>query len=103
MTFVNARVLWAIPVVLPGVIWFSWWSWRKRQALVRLFISERLLPQLLEGFSPARRKLKMGLQVSAGVFLMLAPVRPAWGILWADATPSRRDIFVAIATSRLML
>src|SRR4051812_37706437 len=85
MNFVNSRVLWAIPVVLPGVIWFVWWSWRKRQALARLFVSERLLPQLLEGFSPGRRKLKMAMQVVAVLFLMLALARPQWGFVWEEA------------------
>jgi len=103
MSFVNSRVLWAIPVVAPGVIWFLWWSWRKRQALVRLFVSERLLPQLLEGFSPARRKLKMGLQVAAVLFLMLALARPQWGFVWEEANQRSRDILVAIDTSRSML
>jgi Ca-activated chloride channel family protein len=103
MSFVSSRVLWAIPVVVPGVIWFLWWSWRKRQALVRLFVSERLLPQLLEGFSPARRKLKMGLQVAAVLFLMLALARPQWGFVWEEANQRSRDILVAIDTSRSML
>jgi Ca-activated chloride channel family protein len=103
MNIVNARVLWAIPIVIPGVIWFLWWSWRKRQALVRLFVSERLLPQLLEGFSPSRRKLKMALQAGAVLFLMLALARPQWGFVWEEANQRGRDILVAIDTSRSML
>src|SRR5215208_1753563 len=103
MNWVNAQVLWAMPVVLAGVIWFVWWSWRKRQALVRLFVSERLLPQLLESYSPSRRKLKMGLQVAAVLFLMLALARPQWGFVWEEANTRGRDILVAIDTSRSML
>lgn len=103
MTFVNARVLWAIPVVMAGVIWFCWWSWRKRQSLVRLFVSERLLPQLLENYSPSRQKLKIALQVAAVLFLMLALARPQWGFVWEEANTRGRDILVAIDTSRSML
>src|SRR3954469_3785486 len=103
MSFVSSRVLWAIPVVVPGVIWFLWWSWRKRQALVRLFVSERLLPQLLEGFSPRRLKIKMTLVVLAVLFLMLALARPQWGFVWEEANQRGRDILVAIDTSRSML
>jgi Ca-activated chloride channel homolog len=103
MNFVNSRVLWAIPIVLPGVIWFLWWSWRKRNALVRLFVSERLLPQLLESYSPERRKIKMALQVGAVLFLMLALARPQWGFVWEEANQQGRDILVAIDTSRSML
>src|ERR1043165_5792294 len=103
MNFVNSRALWAMPVVLAGVIWFLWWSWRKRQTLVRLFVSERLLPQLLENYSPSRRKLKMALQVAAVLFLMLALARPQWGFVWEEANQRSRDILVAIDTSRSML
>jgi Ca-activated chloride channel homolog len=103
MNFVNSRVLWAIPIVLPGVIWFLWWAWRKRQSLVRLFVSERLLPQLLEGYSPTRRKIKMALQVAAVLLLMLALARPQWGFVWEEANQQGRDILVAIDTSRSML
>lgn len=103
MNFVNSRVLWAIPIVIPGVIWFLWWSWRKRNALVRLFVSERLLPQLLESYSPERRKIKMALQVAAVLFLMLALARPQWGFVWEEANQQGRDILVAIDTSRSML
>src|SRR3954469_7659447 len=103
MSFVSSRVLWAIPVVMPGVIWFLWWSWRKRQALVRLFVSERLLPQLLESYSPSRRKLKISLQVAAVLFLMLALARPQWGFVWEESNTRGRDILVAIDTSRSML
>src|ERR1051325_7381470 len=103
MNFVNARVLWAMPVVLAGGIWFFLWSWRKRQKLVRLFVSERLLPQLLESYSPSRRKLKMALQVAAVLFLMLALARPQWGFVWEEANSRGRDILVAIDTSRSIL
>jgi Ca-activated chloride channel family protein len=103
MNFVNGRVLWAIPVIVPGVIWFLWWSWRKRQALVRLFVSERLLPQLLQGVSPRRQKIKMALQVAAVLFLMVALARPQWGFVWQEANQRGRDILVAIDTSRSML
>ncbi len=103
MNFVNARVLWATPIIVAGVIWFLWWSWRKRQALVRRFVSERLLPQLLESYSPGRQKIKMALLVSAVLFLMLALARPQWGFVWQEANQQGRDILVAIDTSRSML
>jgi Ca-activated chloride channel family protein len=101
--FVYSRVLWATFVVVAGVIWFLMWSWRKHQKLVRLFVSERLLPQLMEGFSPTRRKWKMGLQAAAVLFLMLALARPQWGFVWEEANQRSRDILVAIDTSRSML
>src|SRR4051794_31658436 len=103
INWVNARVLWAIPIIVPGVIWFMWWSWRKRQALVRQFVSERLLGQLLEGVSPQRQQIKMGLQVAAILFLLLALARPQWGFVWEEANQRGRDILVAIDTSRSML
>jgi len=103
MNIVAPQALWAIPIILPGVIWFLYWSWRKRQALVRLFVSERLLPQLLEGYSPSRQKWKMALLTLAVLFLMLALARPQWGFVWEEANQRGRDILVAIDTSRSML
>jgi Ca-activated chloride channel family protein len=103
VNFVNHTVLWMIPVVVPLVCWFLWWSWRRRQALVRLFVSERLLPRLLEGVSPARQKIKLALQAGAVLFLLLALARPQWGFVWEEANQRGRDILVAIDTSRSML
>src|ERR1051325_5874341 len=103
MNFVNSRVLWTMPVVLAGVLLVLWAAGGKRQTLVRLFVSEPLLPQLLESYSPSRRKLKMALQVAAVLFLMLALARPQWGFVWEEANSRGRDILVAIDTSRSML
>src|SRR4051812_35653712 len=78
MNFVAPMVLWLIPVLMPVIAWFLWWTWRKRQALVRQFVSERLLPQLLEGISPSRQKLKLVFLALSILFLLLALARPQW-------------------------
>ena len=103
MNFASSTVLYLIPIVIPLIVWFLWWSWRKRQFLVRQFVSERLLPQLLEGASPSRQKLKLVLLAASILFILLALARPQWGFVWEETTQRGRDILVAIDTSKSML
>lgn len=103
MNFVSSQVLYLIPVLMPLIAWFLWWTWRKRQTLVRQFVSERLLPQLLEGVSPSRQKLKLTLLALSILFILLALSRPQWGFVWEEASQRGRDILVAIDTSKSML
>jgi Ca-activated chloride channel family protein len=103
MNFVAPSVLYLIPVIMPLIAWFLWWTWRKRQALTRQFVSERLLPQLLEGVSPSRQKLRLVLLALSILFVLLALARPQWGFVWEEASQRGRDILVAIDTSKSML
>jgi Ca-activated chloride channel family protein len=103
VNWVSPLALWLALALVPGVAWFLWWSWKKRQKLVRLFVAERLMPELLEGVSEQRLKIKMGLIATAVLFLMLAMARPQWGFVWQEANQRGRDILIAVDTSRSML
>jgi Ca-activated chloride channel homolog len=103
MNFVSPLVLYLIPVLIPVIAWFLWWTWRKRQTLIRQFVSERLLSQLLEGVSPTRQKIRLVLIATSILFLLLALARPQWGFVWEEASQRGRDILVAIDTSKSML
>ena len=61
MTFAAPRILWLLLIVLPSLIGFYWWSWRKRQQLIAQFTSERLLGHLKIGVSPSRQKARMAM------------------------------------------
>lgn len=101
--FANWNAIWAGLAMVPLVCWFLWRSWRKRQSMVRLFVSERLMDELLEGVSMQRQKIKMILLAGAFFFLMLALARPQWGFVWEEANQRGRDILIAVDTSRSML
>ena len=61
------------------------------------------MPQLLEGVSPKRQKIKLVLLTASILFLMLALARPQWGFVWEEANQRGRDILIAVDTSRSML
>lgn len=103
MSFANTRMLWLMLGVVPLVAWFLWWTWRKRQEVIRQFVQHRLLAQLTEGVAPSKQKLRRVILVLAVLALFLALARPQWGFTWEEATQRGRDILVAIDTSRSML
>ncbi len=97
------KMLWLVLLVVPPLILFLWWAWRKRQELVTQFISARLLGALKVGVSPSRQKLRMVLLVAAVTCLTLSLARPQWGYSWEEARQRGLDIIVAIDTSNSML
>lgn len=103
MSFANPHLLWLLLVFPPALITFFWWSWRKRQELAQQFIQARLLPGLISGVSPRRRKLRTAAIVLAVVCVILALARPQWGFTWEEVKQRGLDIVVAIDTSKSML
>ena len=103
MTFAAKPMLWLLLVLIPPLIAFFWWAWRKRQQLMTQFISARLLGHLKVGVSPSRQKFRMALIVMAVVFLILTLARPQWGFTLEEARQRGLDIMVAIDTSNSML
>lgn len=103
MRLATPKMLWLLVLLIPPLIAFLWWAWRKRQQLVTQFISERLLGHLKVGFSPSRQKLRMALFIAAVIFIILALARPQWGVNREEARQRGLDIMVAIDTSNSML
>jgi Ca-activated chloride channel homolog len=103
MSFGNPEILWLLPVLPPTVGLFLWWSWRQREALMARFISARLLPGLISGFSRPRQKLRLAALILAVTCLILALARPQWGFNWEEVKQRGLDIVVAIDTSKSML
>src|SRR5437773_470454 len=103
MNIAAPQMLWLLLVIAPPLVLFLIWEWRKREELIRQFISERLIGQLKVGVSPTRRKIRLTFLVLAVVCLILALARPQWGYVWEEAKQRGLDIFVAIDTSNSML
>ncbi|HWW02692.1 MAG TPA: VWA domain-containing protein [Candidatus Acidoferrum sp.] len=87
----------------PGMVAFFWWAGRKRQELMKGFIQTRLLPGLLSGISPTRRKIRQACLVLAVACAIVALARPQWGFTWQEVRQRGVDIVVAIDTSKSML
>lgn len=103
MFFAHFEMLWLAAVIMPLMILFLVWSWRKRQRLIRLFVQSRLLAQLTVGVSPWRQKLRMVLVAVATLLIILALARPLYGFTEREYSRRGVDIMVAIDTSRSML
>lgn len=103
MSFAHPQILWLLLVFPPALLAFFWWSLRKRQQLMALFIESRLLPALIAGISPARRKLRLALLLGAVICIIISLARPQWGFTWQEVKQKGVDIVVAIDTSKSML
>ncbi len=96
-------MFWLLLILVPPLIGFFWWAWRKRQQLITQFISPRLLGHLKVGVSPSRQKARMAMIVARGDFVIFALARPQWGVIREEARQHGLDILVAIDTSNSML
>jgi Ca-activated chloride channel family protein len=103
MRFEHPSLVWYSLVALPGLAFFLWWAWRKKQWLISQFVQSRLLANLTVGLSPSRQKIRLGLLVAAVGLLCIALARPQWGYDWEEARQRGLDIIVAVDTSRSML
>src|SRR5271157_2745226 len=103
MIFAAPQILWLLPLFLPALLLFFWWSWTQRQRLMTQFIQARLLPGLTVRLSPARQKIRLTALLAAVACLVFALARPQWGFEWQEAKVRGLDIVVAIDTSKSML
>lgn len=103
MEFAQPQLLWSLLVLPPALALFFWWAQRQRQRLMTRFIEARLLPGLLSGWSPARRRWRFACLIAAVALLLLALARPRWGFTWETLRQKGLDIVVAIDTSKSML
>ncbi|MBF0132652.1 MAG: VWA domain-containing protein [Magnetococcales bacterium] len=67
------------------------------------FIGVGLQGSLVTGVSPVRRLVSRFLLLVAGVFLILALMRPQWGVHWVTTPRSGVEIMVCLDVSKSML
>src|SRR5436190_16290842 len=103
MSFGHEKMLWLMLGLVPLLGWFLWWTWRKRQALMKQFVQNKMLAQLALGGAIGPQKLRRVILFIAVILVLLALARPQWGFTWEEATQRGRDIIVAIDTSKSML
>ena len=103
MTFGYPSLGWATLIVVPAVVVFLIWAWRRKQQLISQFVTSRLLANLTVGVSTARQKARLILLATAVALTWVAIARPQWGFEWEEARSQGLDILVAIDTSKSML
>src|SRR5688572_14839508 len=102
MKFGHIEFLWLL-LLVPALVLFYVWAYKKKKALLDLFAESGLRERLLEGVSFTRQKLKSGLIVTAVLFLILALIRPKWGFHWEEVQRKGVDIMVTLDVSKSML
>lgn len=103
MRFAAPHILWLLLPLVPGLIAFFWWAARKREHLLTNFVNARLLPGLLAGVSPRRRKFREACIIAAAALIVIALAQPQWGFSWQEVKQRGLDIVVAVDTSKSML
>ena len=102
MKFANLQYLWCL-IIIPLLVLFYIWAFKKKKRLLELFVSEDLKDKLLRGFSAKRQKVKAFLIIFAFFFCILALIRPKWGFQWEEVNRRGVDIILALDVSESML
>ena len=80
--FEHSQILWLTALVVPLLVLFLGWAWRRRRERVTRFIHTNLVEQLTLRLSAARRKAKLALLLGAVLLLVLALARPKGDPEW---------------------
>ena len=89
--------------IIPALVFFFIYAFRKKDKLIKLFCGEALYAELVPTARRGRQKLKAALLLGALCLLLLALMQPRWGFQWEDITRKGIDIIVAIDVSQSML
>ena len=101
MQFANLsalHLLWLVPTL--GALFI--WSGRRKRRAIAAFGDTGLVSKLSHAVSPVLDRLKGGLLLATGFFLVLAVARPQWGEKTEEVVRSGVDIFIAVDTSLSM-
>lgn len=92
-------LLWIIPLLIV----FYVYTFRREDKLIAAFCGKRLLPALLPYRQSGRRSMKAFLMLAGFAFGIFALTRPQWGFHWEDIKRVGIDLMVAIDVSESML
>ena len=91
--------LWVIPVI----ILFYIYAFRKKDKYIKLFSEKDLFCQLTPDVSRRRQVFKAFLLILAVLFCILSLTRPKWGFHWEEVKRKGVDIIVCVDVSTSML
>ena len=92
-------LLWLVPIL----VLFYIWSFKKHRKILRRFADKTLLNELTLSLDMRRRRLKTALIIIAVFFGLFSLMRPQWGFHWEKIKRKGIDILIAIDTSKSML
>lgn len=96
------ELIW-IFIVIPLLVLFYRWSFRRKRKLQERFADTGLWVRIREGVSTSRQRMKPVIIILAVALLLLCLLQPRWGYHWEDITRRGVDVIVAVDTSRSML
>ncbi|MGI9115298.1 MAG: VWA domain-containing protein [Chthoniobacterales bacterium] len=102
MSFGAPIWFWAL-AILPVFVLLYLKNERRSAALLREFVSPRLLPQLAGNIDRVRRALRFGFVLLALALAIIALAKPRWGYTYEDVKRRGLDLLIAVDTSRSML
>ena len=88
---------------MAAIVFFFFWSLRKRKRDMELFAHKDLLDDLAGSLDRKRQRLKGYLVLVSLLLIIIAIMRPQWGFEWKEVTRSGLDILIALDTSNSML
>ena len=89
--------------IVPALLIFYLWAFRKKRALVEQFVSAELKERLLGGISYGKQKLKVVLILMGCLFAIFSLLQPKWGFQWEEVKRKGVDIMLALDVSKSML
>ncbi|MBW2275545.1 MAG: VWA domain-containing protein [Deltaproteobacteria bacterium] len=93
------HALWAVLALVALLLYLEQRAGRALEGLV----SPLLQNHLVEGPRPNQRRLRIVLLGLAGVFAVLALMRPQWGLEYVETPQTSAELMIAIDVSRSML
>jgi Ca-activated chloride channel family protein len=89
--------------LIPALIVFYIWAFRKRKQLIEKFVTSSVEPRLVRGVKPTSYKIKASLILTAVFFILFALIGPRWGFHWEEVKRRGSDIIIAVDISKSML
>jgi Ca-activated chloride channel homolog len=95
--------LFLLLLLIPLFIGFFLWAWQRRKTALERFAHAALIGKLISGFSYSRQVIKWTLFIAFFFFLVLALVRPRFGVKMELFERKGIDLMVALDISESML
>ncbi|MCX6151883.1 MAG: VWA domain-containing protein [Ignavibacteriales bacterium] len=88
--------------LIPLLVVFYWWTYRKQSKLLELFANKKLLKVLSPERSRSKFILKSGLNLFIATLLILALANPQIGIRYEEVKQAGIDVFILLDVSLSM-
>ena len=89
--------------LVPFLIWGMFAALSRRQRLMRRFVDDPVLKDIVQEFDPSALKKKNFFLLLVFILSVIAFARPQWGFEWQEIKRKGSDILIVMDTSKSML